>query len=85
MGYLVDENLSYKAKGLLMVMLELSKRGSLLHESEIIEYSSDGKDSLRSGLKELEQTGYLHRRLVKGDDGRFSHREVEVYEEPRLA
>lgn len=84
-GYLLDKNLSYKAKGLLRLMLELSKRGSLLHEGELVKYSKDGRESLRSGLKELEYSGYLSRKQIRDDNGKYLYREVKVYETSRAA
>jgi hypothetical protein len=41
----------------------------------------DGRDSVRSGLRELEQRGYLVRRRVQDDRGRWST-ELIISDEP---
>lgn len=78
--HLRDTRLSLKAKGLLSLMLSLpddwdySAKGlaTLCHE---------GKDSIESGLKELEKEGYLVRERIRLSDGRFSHIRYEIYED----
>ena len=53
-----DKRLSFKAKGLLAYMLSLPDDW-VFYEEEITKHSTDGKQSVRTGLKELQQLGYL--------------------------
>lgn len=55
-----NSNLSWKAKGLLCTLLS-NKRGWKSHFETLQALSTDGESSLRSGLKELENNGYLVR------------------------
>ena len=41
----------------------------------------EGRDSVESGLKELEREGYLLRRRIRSPNGCFSHIQYEIYEE----
>lgn len=66
-----EKNMSLKAMGLLSLMLSLPQDWdySIAGLSKIC---NDGKDSIRSALKELEDFGYLKREQIK-ENGRFSH------------
>ena len=57
-----DSRLTYKARGILATMLSNSE-GWVSHKTVLQENSVDGKDSIESGLKELECCGYLLRIL----------------------
>jgi hypothetical protein len=60
---LLDERLSFKARGILALLLSRPKNWKI-YIDEIIERSDlDGKHSVRTGLKELKTSGYLE--LVK--------------------
>lgn len=58
---LSDESLSFKAKGL---FIYLSSKPQDWHPNykKIVKDSSDGEAAVLSGLKELEENGYLIRR-----------------------
>ena len=64
---LVDENLSYKAKGILAYLLSRPADWNI-YENEIEKHSKDGIDSVRTGIKELIDNGYVVRQKsrVKG-------------------
>ena len=70
---LKDEGLSWKAKGILSYLLSLPDDWQI-YESELQNHASDGIDSLRSGIQELIQHGYIHRKrrneisLIVGED-----------------
>lgn len=55
-----DSQLTLKAKGLLCLLLS-NKEGWRSHLKTLIKMSKDGRDSIQSGLNELEDTGYLIR------------------------
>lgn len=80
---LKDERLSLKAKGLLAYMLSLPDDWKF-YETELIEHCTDGRDSVRKGLKELEALGYLVRFQTREDRGKFGQKDWQVSDEPNL-
>lgn len=80
--HLKDRRLSYKAKGLLSVILSLPDEWdySLKGLSYI---SNDGVDSVRNTVRELEKFGYISRGAQTRDErGRMSANTYYVYENP---
>ncbi|GIW49172.1 MAG: replication protein [Caloramator sp.] len=75
-----DNRLSFKAKGILVYMLSRPDDWQF-YESEILKHTSDGKDSLKNGIKELIKYGYIVRH-EKRELGRFAGYEYIVYEMP---
>lgn len=63
-GYLNDEELSFKAKGILTYLLSLPDDW-VVHIEQIVTKSKDGIASFRTGLSELIDKGYLKRYPVK--------------------
>lgn len=53
-----DKRLSWKARGILAFLLSRPKTWQT-YMSEVVKHSTDGKDSLYSGIKELEKYGYI--------------------------
>ena len=80
---LKDKRLSLKAKGLLAYMLSLPDDWKF-YETELIEHSTDKRDSVRSGLKELEKLGYLVRLQTRAERGKFGQKDWQVFDEPNL-
>ena len=78
---LQDDNLSWKARGILVYLLSLPTDWEV-KTGEIKRHASDGITSLRSGIKELKEAGYIVYRKYKNDEGKFVH-EYEVYETPQ--
>jgi len=76
-----DERLSYKAKGLLAYMLTLPDDW-IFYESELVNHSTDGKASVKSGLKELQTTGYLTRDRRRDEKGHLKEATWEISDEP---
>ena len=74
-----DKELSIKAKGLWAVMMSCNDGWQFSIEG-LTSMSTDGKDAVRSGLKELENRGYLVRTPIK-DKGKFGYI-YTVYEIP---
>lgn len=73
-------NLSLKAKGLLAFCLSLPEDW-VFNIRGLTHFCSDGPDSVRSAVRELEQAGYL-RRKRKRAEGKYSGMEYEIFEQP---
>jgi hypothetical protein len=68
---LLDERLSFKARGILALLLSRPKNWKI-YIDEIIERSDlDGKHSVRTGFKELKTFGYLELVKIWNDAGKF--------------
>lgn len=65
-----DNKLSFKAKGIFL-QLWSNSNGWQFYVSEIAKHATDGEASLRSGLKELEERGYLKRVHRQNEKGNF--------------
>ena len=79
--FLEDPRISYKAKGLLARLL--SKPDDwIVYEIELTRAAIDGRDSVRSALKELMQAGYIRRSRQRDDKGMFRQVDYEVHELP---
>lgn len=76
-----DKRLSYKAKGLLSLMLSLPEEWDYSVQG-LMKLSRDGKDSVMAGINELEDYGYLIRTQEKDESGRFTGYNYSVYEHP---
>ena len=77
-----EKDMSLKAKGLLSLMLSLPNDWDYSIKG-LVAYSKDSKDSVMSGLKELEEFGYLKRTMVKNDKGQFDGYDYNVFEKPQ--
>lgn len=80
--HLRDRNLSLKTIGLLSLILSLPDDWDY-SEAGLAAICKDGKDSISSGLKELEKYGYLERERERGEDGRIYGMIYKIYEVPR--
>lgn len=65
-----DSRLSWKARGIFLYLWSQANEWQF-YVSEIATHATDGEGSLRSGLKELEQYGYLERTHRHNDAGTF--------------
>ena len=68
--HLKDSNLSLKAKGLLSMMLSLPDEWNYTTRG-LAAICKEGVDAIGKTLKELELTGYIIRRQLRGKDGRI--------------
>lgn len=75
-----DRRLSWKARGLLAYLLS-QPPGWTTRTEHLAGVAPDGRDSVRSGLRELEAAGYLRRWRTRADDGRWEWHTV-VYDDP---
>ncbi|MBB3132107.1 hypothetical protein FHS19_006834 [Paenibacillus rhizosphaerae] len=80
---LQDERLSFKARGLLAYMLTKPDHFRF-YLDELMNHTTEKKDSIRSGMKELEQLGYVNRYPVKDARGKIMSWELDLYESPSL-
>lgn len=70
-GIILDEKLSAKAKGILVYFL-CRPDGWKFYASEIVRHFADGKDSIRSGINELCEKGYLKVFRTRNEQGYFT-------------
>jgi DnaD/phage-associated family protein len=77
------EDLSFKAKGIWAYLMSKPDTWTVMFE-DIVKHSADGKDSVRAGLKELEDAGYIVKSQERNQDGTFSGYTYTVFETPNL-
>ena len=79
--HLRNIEISLKAKGLLSVMLSLpDNRDYTIRGLSII--NKEGLDSIRSTIHELELAGYVERKRIRDNQGRFRTAEYIIREKP---
>lgn len=78
-----DENLSWKARGIFVYLWSQANEWQF-YVSEIARHSPDGERALRSGLKELEDRGYLKRVNRKNPDGSFNGMDWILSDTPEI-
>lgn len=76
-------NLSWKVKGLFVYLWSQADEWDF-YETEVVKHSTDGLSSLKSGLKELEEQGYLKRERQRDDKGHFKENNWILSENPIL-
>ncbi|MBS9338367.1 hypothetical protein G6R29_01790 [Fructobacillus sp. M2-14] len=76
-----DDRLSWKARGIFGYLYAQHNDWDF-YEIEVMKHATDGRASLRSGLKELEEHGYLKRKRVKDDKGHWGVSEWIINDEP---
>ncbi len=79
-----DQELSLRDRGLLTTLLSLPDnwKFSVSGLTEILK--KDGKHTISAGLASLEEKGYLVRRQLKSEDGKFKGYEWDIFEEPQI-
>lgn len=68
---LKEKQMSWKAKGIWLYAFSRPDDWTF-RLCDLLKQSSDGKDSVTSGLHELEKYGYLKRNRFRNEDGRFA-------------
>jgi len=76
-----DINMTLKAKGLLTYFLSLPDDWQI-YEDELIKHHKDGKDSIKSAIKELVSNGYMTRVRQRDKNGMWRGYEYTIYETP---
>lgn len=77
-----DKRLSFKAKGIWLYAMTRPD-GWKFNLQDLINQSTDGRDSVKSGLIELEKAGYLVRSQKRGEDGQLGEAVWDFYEVPQ--
>lgn len=77
-----DGRLSWKAKGILGYLLSKPDNWKVMIV-DLIKQSKDGRIAVYSGLKELEDYGYLKREPIRDEKKRIMYWEYTVYEQPQ--
>jgi len=77
---LQDSRLSWKARGLLAYMLS-KPDDFIFHMDELTRHTTDGIDSIRAGIKELQVLGYIKRHPIK-EKGKIVTWEMIIFEKP---
>lgn len=81
---LKDNSLSLKARGLLVTLLSLPDDWEFSENGLCKIFPKDGQTSIRSGLKELEKSGYLVRKRMRDKHGRIGKVEWTIYDLPHF-
>lgn len=76
-----DTNLSWKAKGVLAYLLSKPADWEI-RVTDIINQSTDGRDSVYAALRELRQHGYLIKAPIRNEEGKIKEWIEELYEIP---
>ena len=76
-----NPDISWKAKGL-WTWLASRPEGWVVRLSHLVTQATDGASGVRTGLDELEAAGYISRRQVRDDDGKFVAVEYTVHRVP---
>ena len=79
-----DRSLSAKAKGILVEMLSLPESWDFTLKGLTMLFT-DGIDSIRQGINELEARGYIVRERKRDTRGRLGGMEYVIYETPHKA
>lgn len=80
--HLRDKQISLKAKGLLSFMLSLPEDWDYSLDG-LEKVCKEGKDSIRTALKELKEYGYLEIKKKQNEKGIFEY-EYIIYEHPHI-
>ena len=80
--YLRDNSLSFKAKGLLTLMLSLPEDWDYTIAG-LAQFTVDGRVSIANTIRELEERGYIRRSQTRGENGAFAQNEYWIYDVPQ--
>ena len=80
-GFLEDERLSFKAKGILAYLLSKPDNWKVIVK-DLINHSNEGKSAIYSGLSELKKAGYYKKEPVRDGKGIIIYWESVIYECP---
>lgn len=78
-----DHRLSWRARGLLVYLLSMPD-GWTVRSEHLAAQGTEGRDAIRSALRELEANGYLVRRKYQDAGGRWRSDSI-IYDRPTLS
>ena len=81
--HLQEKQMSLKAIGLLSIMLSLPDDWDYSIKG-LVKIRKESYEAIRTSLNELEKFGYLHRKKILDDKGKFLDVEYTIYEKPIL-
>ena len=81
-GFITDDRLSAKAKGILLYLLSRPDDWQI-YTLEVVKHMNDGQKSINSGINELIKVGYVERSRKRKDNGDFNGYDYVVYEKPK--
>ena len=70
---LSDQNISYKAKGILSHLLSHDTDRFVISTQTLIKHGADGEKAIRTGIKELKLNGYLQIIQEAGNKGKWNY------------
>lgn len=80
---ILNSNLSWKAKGILVYLLSRPD-GWEVNLTDLVKRSTDGLASVKAGVKELKEVGHLKHAGIRKASGQFDTVIWEVYEAPQV-
>jgi hypothetical protein len=80
-----DDRISYRAAGVLSRLLDNVEGFGMTAEQLAKGKAREGRDAVRTALRELEAAGYIRRRANKQPDGSFKGWTMYVYDTPATA
>lgn len=81
-GFITDDRLSAKAKGILLYLLSRPDDWQI-YTLEVVKHMNDGQKSINSGINELIKVGYVERSRKRKANGDFNGYDYVVYEKPK--
>ncbi|WP_338209345.1 DnaD domain protein [Lactiplantibacillus paraxiangfangensis] len=78
-----DETLSWKAKGVFAYLWSMPENWDF-YETEVMTHAKDGRDALRSAIKELQVAGYMRRQRTRNEKGQVKTSDWELSDKPML-
>jgi len=77
-----DSRISYRARGILVRLLG-NAEGFGMTASELSAQGTEGREAVRTALRELKDAGYIQRRAVRAQGGRFRGVDLLVFDAPQ--
>lgn len=78
-----DDNLTWKAKGMLAYLLSRPDDWKTNHK-DLVKRAKESKNTVTTILKELEKAGYVHYYQERLEGGKFGNWKYDVYERPEF-
>lgn len=81
-GFIEDKDLSLKAKGMLLYLLSLPDDWKM-YLAELVNHHKDGRDSVKSAIRELKDKHYVVFNQPTDERGKFTESVYLIYECPQ--